>query len=268
MLTPQNTGRGALPPQGSAARGWSGPQGVNAISEVDDIPGLLLWLRADQGVDDSTATPDVDSWTDQKVGAVFSQGTAAAKPHVDATPGSQAVDFDGSDDYLAGDAAALAALNGGHDYWSIFYAVTLEGSVGAGLATSNGAGYGWNLLAAVNTIGVAINDGGGYQSLVEFTGPFTGTSMIDLHITPSGVTGYYNGALLEWDSGTDDGRQTPAALTWTAVELGRFAWNPGFGYDTQEQHELALFGGAAPLATSKVEAAREIMAARWGITLA
>lgn len=88
----------ALPGIGGANR-----KIAEAFSPLD-IPGLALWLDASDTstIDTSTASPDVDSWTDKSPnGLIFSQGTASKKPHiVSAANGRNAISFDGVDDFL------------------------------------------------------------------------------------------------------------------------------------------------------------------------
>ena len=81
----------------------AGPQIADGGDGPEDVQGLALWIRADQGVtkDDKNR---VSAWANQsKAGIVFAQENPEAQPlFIDAAlNGQPAIRFDGKDDFLA-----------------------------------------------------------------------------------------------------------------------------------------------------------------------
>lgn len=85
---------------------WAGSH-LGAFGKVLDYPALVLWLRADRGVD-TEGDGIVTAWSDLGPGSVAAAGPPAraraeepgSRPKLVETDLGPAVEFDGSDDYL------------------------------------------------------------------------------------------------------------------------------------------------------------------------
>lgn len=104
--------------------------GVNDWSPLSLGASLLAWWDSSVGVALSGAA--VTSWTDRKAGLALAQGTGVNRPTFDATSfnGVPGVTFDGVDDSLTLDSAALPSGANPHELWAVVQQDELAGNAG------------------------------------------------------------------------------------------------------------------------------------------
>jgi hypothetical protein len=125
--------------------------GTGAGFRPSNLPGCVLWLRADLGI---TVATGVSTWADQSGnGNNFTQGTGANQPGLAATGNARgtgpALTFNGTTQFLANGSAILGPSN-----FSLFMVMKTTAPAGANFAAGFGSttsGGGWTPNVAGST---------------------------------------------------------------------------------------------------------------------
>jgi hypothetical protein len=139
---------------------------------------LKIWLRGDLGV--ATTGSEVTSWTDRVTGLAFAQGTSANRPATRSVAGKTAIDFDGSNDFLATGANASTVLGvpGDLEVTCVYSADAFTASADASwsvtaacLIGAQGSGR-WNALVGTGgAFSAAFNSGSAAKVATSSTAP-------------------------------------------------------------------------------------------------
>jgi len=248
--------------------------GGEAPFSPDDIPGLALWLDAsdESTIDDSTASPDVDSWTDKSSnGTVFSTVTTSRKPHTGATVnGLNAISFDGVDDLMV--ASSAASLTGTEGNFFIVYKVGNVADTQCLLSSSdtatNNKWITFQHRTSVRTIQQRDNDAA--ELMESDTAPVLDEVVLVMNSSDgSSYTMRRNGASEGFTvgNGSNNGDWFGDTTARDNIAVGSLRRIGPTNFLNADVCEILVYDGVS-LSSGEIDQVEEYLADKWGITLA
>lgn len=124
--------------------------GGGAAFSPDDVSGLELWLDAADSGTITESSGSVSQWDDKSTaGNDFTQGTGSAQPTTGSVTigGVNAIDFDGSSEFLSAASAIISGSNSTEDFTIFIVSNIASGEAGYVFSNANGTGQGVGIYA-------------------------------------------------------------------------------------------------------------------------
>lgn len=240
-------------------------------SEVDGAT-ILIDAQVAESIDDGTASPDVDSWDCQISGGAFAMGTATRKPHTGADiNGGNAIDFDGSDDYMAADATVKNSIStaAGQDCGCILIVFDPDTTSSGYLFEGHSGGLGYMYVRQYATgFRVDMKSTAGTRRAFDSAGGGVSTAPTLLEFYINGVEGYE-----VWINGTKKSLTMLVGTNDGAVSLNSGWFNSRMGLGYIGLHYAGLYGSlfvaqrGTPMTDAEKVGLRQYYSNRWGLGL-